>query len=242
MNPLQSLRHWVFGRRTTWSAIAPETGFYAIGDIHGCDGLLAQALQKVPGDLPIVCLGDYVDRGASSAQVLHRLMRRTDIHCLGGNHEEMLLNFLDSPLDFGVRWLRLGGSATLTSFGIPTVSKDVETVDLKATAQALRHAMGSEMIAWLRQRPLMFRSGNVVAVHAGMDPARSVEDQLRRDLIWGHPAFLKSPRTDGIWVVHGHFITEAPTARTGRVAIDTGAYSTGRLTVARITPGSVEFL
>jgi serine/threonine protein phosphatase 1 len=66
--------------------------------------------------------------------------------------------------------------------------------------------------------------------------------QAEEVLLWGHPGFRKEPRTDGQWVIHGHTIVDAPQVSGGRIAIDTGAYATARLTAAIVRGGDVTFL
>lgn len=225
----------------SFDPVAPESGFYALGDIHGRLDLLDRVLGGLPDDLPIVCVGDYIDRGDDGAGVLRRLQARPDIIALRGNHEDMLLSFLDAPQEKGARWIRNGGLQTLASFGVTGVSQGTAGVDLKIAADALRRAMGPELIDWLRLLPLMHQSGNVTVVHAGADPSLPLDQQDHRALTWGHRDFLTTPRRDGQWVLHGHTIVDQPSAAEGRIAIDTGAYATGRLTVARVTPGEVSF-
>lgn len=225
----------------TFPPIAPESGFHAVGDIHGRIDLLDQVLRDLPTDLPIICVGDYIDRGDHSAEVLRRLIARPDILCLRGNHEDMLLSFLDAPQDKGTRWIRYGGLQTLASFGVTGISQSTSGIDLKIAADALRRAMGPELIDWLRMLPLMHQTGNVTVVHAGADPSKPLDQQEHRTLTWGHADFLSKPRRDGQWVVHGHTIVDQANVTDGRIAVDTGAYATGKLSVARITPGEVEF-
>jgi serine/threonine protein phosphatase 1 len=102
--------------------------------------------------------------------------------------------------------------------------------------------MGDAMIDWLRARPLSWGSGNVWSVHAGADPGLPMTRQPDEVLIWGHPAFRSTPRTDGQWVIHGHTIVDAPCAHLGRIALDTGAYATGRLSAAAISADGVDFI
>lgn len=221
------------------SAICPEGSFYAIGDVHGRDDLLGRLLSSLDPALPVVCVGDYVDRGEESAAVLRRLSQ-SSYTCLMGNHEEMLLRFLDDAEAEGRRWLQNGGLQTLASYGISGVTPLSTPEALRTAAMDLKTAMGDDLIAWLRERPQWFRNGNVFVVHAGADPARPIAEQSR-SLTWGHPSFQTSPRRDGLWIVHGHTIVEAANAKSGRIAIDTGAYATGRLTAARIDVGAVTF-
>lgn len=225
----------------------PEAPFYAVGDIHGRVDLLETLLQRLDPAHPVVFVGDYVDRGENSADVLRRLFELSananrTVHCLMGNHEDMLLSFLDNPEKRGKAWLRNGGLQTLASFGVAKIAEATTGKVLENMGDALRNAMGPELIDWLRQRPLYWQSGNVAVVHAGADPEKPIKDQAARNLIWGHPAFRKTPRQDGVWVVHGHTIQEEPTVGNGTISIDTGAYATGCLTAVFVTSGSVEFV
>ena len=102
---------------------------YAIGDIHGYDDLFERMIERIHADSEslgerprIVLLGDYIDRGPSSRQVLDRVGHLLaagwcDVVALMGNHEEALLRFLDEP-EFGDAWRDWGGAATLDSYGV----------------------------------------------------------------------------------------------------------------------------
>lgn len=231
-------------------APAPDTPFVAIGDVHGRADLLRELDRIIeahhPG-WPVVTLGDYIDRGARSREVLELLMSASTgsdapAICLMGNHERMLLDFLDDPAPNAAQWLNNGGLQCLTSFSValpPHGAADPAT--LKALRDRLATAMGEDMIAWLRARPLSWRSGNVWAVHAGADPATAMSRQPPEVLLWGHPAFRHRPRRDGQWVVHGHRIVDAPGMCDGRIALDTGAYATGQLSAAAIAAEAITF-
>ena len=117
--------------------------------------------------------------------------------CLRGNHDQMLLDFLDDPKAAGPRWFRHGGLQTLGSYGLPGVAvtaPDQLWLDLR---DRLREAMGQETETWLRGLPLSWQSGNVFVCHAGADPGCPVANQTAHTLLWGHPAFETTPRTDG---------------------------------------------
>ena len=221
--------------------LAPVAPFYAIGDIHGRADLLYRLLDRLDPALPVLCVGDYVDRGEHSAEVLRFLRDTPAITCLKGNHEVMLLAFLDAP-ETGANWLRNGGLQTLASFAIAGLSESSKGAPLVQARTALRAAMGEELIDWLRNLPLCWQSGNVAVVHAGADPATPIATQREDFLLWGHPDFTRTPRADGVWVVHGHTIVDTPSASDGRIAIDTGAFATNRLTAARIAAGEVSFI
>ncbi|MEL7258111.1 MAG: metallophosphoesterase [Pseudomonadota bacterium] len=218
---------------------APDTPFIAIGDIHGRADLLTRLLPRLP-NFPIICVGDYVDRGDHSAEVLRLLLERPDIICLSGNHEDMMLNFIDAPEQEG-RWLLHGGMQTIASFGLGGISPSARGEELVRLRDLFVKTMGDEMLNWLRDLPTLWQSGNVAVLHAGADPSKPIADQKPQTLRWGHPAFLSTPRTDGMWVVHGHTVVDAAIAEGGRIAIDTGAYATDCLTAAIIEPGQVRF-
>lgn len=223
----------------------------AVGDLHGCPDLLCKLglmIEKQFFGCPIVFLGDYIDRGEDSRRVLELLMGSSPegpqpVTCLMGNHELMLLDFLDDPFRAGRMWLKNGGLQTLASFGVaPHLRGMDDRVGLEALRDRLVDAMGKKMIDWLRERPLTWSSGNVWAVHAGADPEQPVAEQNADTLLWGHPRFNKQARDDGRWVVRGHKVVDQPTVRDMRISVDTGAYATGVLSAAVISNGDVRFL
>lgn len=238
------LTSWIarlLGRFPAFPPVAPDAPFHLIGDIHGRSDLLQRALAGLKSDRPVVFVGDYIDRGEDSAGVLRLLIDRPNTHFLRGNHEEMLLNFLDDPIAQGARWLRYGGLQTLASYGVTGVTETSSGAELELVRDALLRAMGPEQIFWLRTLPLSHRSGNVAVTHAGADPRRGFDSQDPRALVWGHRDFGRVPRQDGVWIAHGHTIVDEPIATEGIISVDTGAYATGRLTIADIGEGSVEF-
>jgi serine/threonine protein phosphatase 1 len=244
----------------------PDRPLYLVGDIHGRADLLQRLFELIDADQadrgldhPLaVFLGDYVDRGADSRRVLQSLHAMAaalaadpaaegEMLCLMGNHERMLLDFLDAPIETGPRWLRNGGVQTLESFGLEGVDETAGPEVLEAARDALAEAMGmgdpSGLEAWLRGLPLIAQSGNIAMVHAGCDPSRTIDDQRPGTLLWGHPEFLIRPRRDGLWVAHGHTIVSRPAVVEGRIALDTGAWFSDRLTAAILVAGEpVRFL
>lgn len=236
------------GLRPLGAEMRPDVPFYAIGDVHGCFEQMQTALARIDADIVaqnietpfVVFLGDYVDRGPHSAQVLEFLLTLSRnepdaVICLKGNHEQMMLDFLDNPKRHGPRWLRFGGADTLTSYGI-TPPKDPSDLEaLYGACEELFDALPEGTIEWLRALPKQWSSGNMHCVHAAMDPARTPLDQDADTLLWGHERFLTQERNDHIWVIHGHTVVDQPTWEFGRVALDTGAYYTGRLTAAAFT-------
>ncbi|GAA6177804.1 metallophosphoesterase [Sulfitobacter pacificus] len=250
-----------FSRRTPaaaapfTAALAPSQPFYAIGDVHGCEALLTRLLEKIEAEItasgapapPIVFVGDYIDRGDHSAVVLrwlHALQQDPDLNivCLMGNHEDMMIKFLRNPEKHGSRWLRYGGLQAISSFGVRGLTERSTGADLRDARDELRDTMGDDLNTWLTTLPTRWQSGNVAVVHAGADPDIAIDAQETRVLKWGHSSFRHKPRQDGTWVVHGHTIVEQANATDGRIAIDTGAYATGRLTAAHVSKDGVRFI
>lgn len=234
------------GGNISWDSPQPDEAFYIAGDIHGEIHLLDRLLAKIGNDHGIVFVGDYVDRGRHSADVLRRLHElnadpASKITCLLGNHEAMMLGFLRDPV-MNSNWLRHGGRQTITSFGIPGIPARSDEQALIETRDKLAEAMGDDLIAWVGALPSVFQSGNVAVVHAGADPNLPMTDQKQDSLTWGHPHFREIPRRDGVWIAHGHTIIEEPIALSGIISVDTGAYATGRLTAAFVSADGVEFV
>jgi len=227
--------------------LAPDAALAVVGDIHGCARLLDDLLAQVEACVPerIVFVGDFIDRGEASAEVLARLFALsraagTRAVFLKGNHEEMMLRFLDDPEEHAARWLRYGGLQTLASYGIGGLGAVPDAARALKARDALARAIGPEVLSWLRNLPTRFQSGNVAVVHAGANPEKPIEAQSETALIWGHPAFRKTTRRDGIWIVHGHTIVDAVAPEAGRIGVDTGAYATGRLSAALIDRDRLE--
>ncbi len=234
---------------------APETTVLAVGDIHGCFKILREVFRAasqekivLPSEQPnIVFLGDYIDRGEQSDAVLialHALQKEfpDKIICLQGNHEQMMLGFLDAPEQWGGLWLSNGGLQTLSSFGVGRVSETSSGNALIAARNQLRQKLPCGVEDWLRNQPKYWQSGNLIFSHAGAHPNRPISDQDDAALVWGESEFLSRDRSDGIWIVHGHNAVTRAGAMNGRVAIDTGAYFSGILTIAVIKPsGEINF-
>lgn len=225
--------------------LAPAEPLAVIGDVHGCDALLARMLDRLARDHAahrVILVGDYIDRGEDSAAVLRRVQPRDDLICLLGNHEAMCLQFLEAPEEKGPRWLRNGGLQMLASLGVGGVGVASGPARLRAARDELALALGDGLIDWMRGLPRHWSSGNVGIVHAGADPDLPLAAQEDKVLIWGHPRFDSQPRRDGCWIVHGHTVMDAPRADGGRIAVDTGAYATGRLSAALIDRDQVQFV
>ncbi|MFQ5565184.1 MAG: metallophosphoesterase [Paracoccaceae bacterium] len=247
--------------RKRWTRAAPEPFpvpnhadgvIYAVGDVHGRHDLLARLLTRIFDDAAasditpkIVFLGDYIDRGEQVRETIELLIEMADrpkaeTVFLMGNHEHMLLRFLRDPAS-GSRWLRYGGLQTLMSYGVGgagSMRADGEALRIR---HALIAALGSHL-GFIEGLQLSHRAGNLFFAHAGADPSLPTDEQEVATLLWGCESFGTTDRDDGVWVVHGHFVVAEPAARRGRIAVDTGAYFSDRLTAARIAGGEVVFL
>ncbi|MCL5777833.1 metallophosphoesterase [Limibaculum sp. FT325] len=228
---------------------------YAIGDVHGAAELLERMVARILAECradgqraTLVMMGDYIDRGDSSRAALDLVASldeaaELDPILLRGNHEAMLLDFIEGRAS-ATRWLQFGGLQTLLSYGVGGLGAigagrgDAAERDLRA---ALTEAMGPHL-GLLRGLASSHQSGNVLFAHAGAHPDLPFELQPERALIWGAPDFLDRPRADGRWVVHGHYVVDAPQAADSRIAIDTGAYFSQRLTAVRLDGGRLDFL
>ena len=213
---------------------------YAVGDIHGRLDLLDAALARIEADIDardpaqniLVFLGDLIDRGPSSAQVVERLRtyRRPAVRTvfLSGNHEEVLLRLLRGESRFLRDWLSFGGAECARSYGIsPSALKRMEP---GAAVAALRKAIPAADQAFFQGLVDTFRIGSYLFVHAGVRPGVPLADQTQADLRWIRRPFLDNDDDHGFIVVHGHTIAEQVDVRANRIGLDTGAYRTGVLT------------
>lgn len=226
---------------------------YAIGDIHGRDDLLEELLAKIGRDAmdsgpdrpTLVFLGDYVDRGVHSREVIERLIsipkREFDTYYLRGNHESALLTFLDRP-ETGSTWLTLGGRETMFSYGVRAPGPNGSETEFCRAAAALRAAIPPEHLEFLQRLDLYVRLGDYLFVHAGLRPGRALAKQAQEDILEIRTPFLKSRSRWPFVIVHGHSPVSQATRFAGRIALDTGAFATGRLSAVRLDGAAVDFL
>lgn len=230
-----------------------DTRIYAIGDIHGRDDLLANLLGKIEADakdfngtVKLVFIGDYIDRGNSSKQVVERLRHglpsRFETVFLRGNHEQALMDFMADPIA-AAAWLSWGGDTTLESYGVP----------LRDTTGRLRgpHLLATELREILDETGhagfylgtrLWHVEGGYLFVHAGVRPHLALEYQIPSDIMMIRDDFLKRDHGLPYRVVFGHTIMEQPLVLPDRIGIDTGAYASGKLTTVVLEKKPNRFL
>jgi serine/threonine protein phosphatase 1 len=226
------------------AVLEPDSPLFIVGDIHGRIDLLDKILTNVPNGAQLVFVGDLIDRGEDSANVLIRIRDLCDqgAICLMGNHEQMMLDFIEQPTKYGPRWLRNGGLQTLQSYDVRGITERAGKDALLSARDTLELKLPDGMTQWIKRLPLQWSSGNIHVVHASADPALNMDAQIPQVLQWGIPSFWSQPRSDGQWVVHGHTIVDEGMIENGRISIDTGAYATGVLTGIHITQGNAAFM
>lgn len=214
---------------------------YCIGDIHGRCDLLQQLHRLIVNDatnyqdnIIVVYLGDYVDRGPHSKEVIDYLLTNPlpnfkNVFLLG-NHEQVLLEFLlDSNMDKAVGWLSFGGLSTLVSYGVKIMGIPHlgQLPDLKLEFQ---DKIPKTHVDFFQRLLPYYEKDDYFFVHAGIRPRLKLQHQILDDMLWIRDKFLDSQRFHGKIIVHGHSVTEAPVVRPNRIGIDTGAYNSGILT------------
>ena len=225
---------------------------YAIGDIHGRDDLVRRLHRRIGEDAAqaanrgngtnggnlsnvVVYLGDYVDRGPGSRDVVDLLLEAPlegfeAVH-LKGNHEEFLLRFREGG-SLGEAWLMNGGLDTLRSYGVEFLDLDrgFADDDLAEARRRLRHALPPGHLDFFHNLASWHVEGDYLFVHAGLRPGVPLDQQKDQDLFWIRHEFLDSAADFGKIVVHGHTISPEVDMAPNRIGIDTGAYFSGRLT------------
>src|SRR5438876_7196285 len=212
---------------------------YCVGDIHGRDDLLRQMAERVEADLEpssfdqavTVFVGDYVDRGLGSMQVVEQVARGewpTPIIALAGNHEDLLMAFLEDERVIEV-WRSLGGLETLHSYGV-SVGLGSAGRDFRAVQAAFAARLPERHRKFLEGLKISTAIGDYFFCHAGVRPGVPLDRQNRNDLLTIRDTFLSSEVEHGKLVVHGHTPSLVPEIRSNRIGIDTAGYATGRLT------------
>ncbi|MDH3378213.1 MAG: metallophosphoesterase [Gammaproteobacteria bacterium] len=201
---------------------------FAIGDVHGSAKELGRLLSQLPlqRDSTIVFLGDYVDRGPDSRAVIDTILElreRYDVVTLLGNHEQMLLDFLDAPQSSGAgTFIYNGGSSTLAAY----------------SSDRGDYSIPPNHMDFLRELDLYYQTDENFFVHAGvpdtplheLDP---VDD--RRTMLWIRDRFLKSTYSWSKTIVHGHSWIHDVEIKSNRINLDTGCAYGGRLTAMQMS-------
>lgn len=244
------IRRFLKRRQAKHAPRLPEgTRIYAIGDVHGRADLLDKVLSRIDAHVathPIarpvhLFVGDYIDRGPASREVLDLLINCSqgrEMVFLRGNHDVFIGDFLKNPAVLR-DWSRIGGLETLMSYGLrPPLNADAATQT--ELAKALERALPQPHRAFLNGLISSFTCGGYFFAHAGVRPGVPLKKQREEDLLWIRDEFLLHEEDFGKIIVHGHTPVRELDIRPNRINIDTGAYVTGRLTCVILEGEKVE--
>lgn len=233
----------------------PGAVVYAVGDIHGRADLLRELHEAIEIDAAeraarrpvLVYLGDYVSRAQQGRLVIDMLLGAGppgfERVRLMGNHEDLVLRFLDGDLSAGMQWLEHGGDALLQEYGIDACAAGLDNPSVLAPLRDLFQALiPRKHHAFFRSLPTRHQEGDYGFVHAGVVPGVPFARQAAQDVISVRTPFLESTVDHGLVIVHGHSITQAPEMRPNRIGIDTGAYRSGVLTCLVLEGSERRFL
>lgn len=232
--------NWSRSQKQAGSAqTPPDMRIYAVGDIHGRDDLLAELHEMIVADADrfegeklIVYLGDYIDRGPASMQVIERLLDHPPLDFesvfLLGNHEQALLDFLVDAKAMAA-WMNWGGKETLSSYGI-TLPPTIYLEHMELLAGQLKEKLPDRHIQFYQSLQSSYALGNYYFVHAGIRPGIPLQKQELGDQLWIREEFTRSQQQHEAIIVHGHSITTNAELLANRIGIDTGAFHTGVLT------------
>jgi len=236
----------LLGRSKRSDSQAPEgMRIYAVGDIHGRADLLNDLLNLIADDMSdaddlvvrLVFLGDYVDRGLYSREVIDRLVElkasTSGLHFLKGNHEQAMIQFLEDP-GVGHVWLEYGGLETLHSYGVHCVKSSADTGAFEQARSELASNLPEAHLEFLRELDICVEYGDYFFVHAGVRPGVPLQDQQEEDMLWIRDEFLRADARPEKVIVYGHTPSENPVDKSWRIGVDTGAYMTGRLTAVAL--------
>jgi serine/threonine protein phosphatase 1 len=210
----------------------------AIGDIHGMAkpfALLLSHLERrfAGSDIRFILLGDLIDRGAESRQVVAMAIKLFERHprsqLILGNHDAYFLEMLDgtiSKFDLN-QWVHLGGLEAIQSY-LFEPPHDIDTIRSEILERAPRHH------AFFQEAVSMVVTARHCFVHAGIDPAVPLAEQDAKTVRWIRKGFLDWVGPLERTVVHGHSITSTflPEVHSNRIALDTGSYKSGRVAAA----------
>ena len=188
---------------------------FAIGDIHGSYDRLKKLMDKIPIDFSrdtLVFIGDYIDRGPHSVEVVDYLMqlknRVPGVIFLKGNHEDMLDKFINGDDRF--TYLLNGGQQTLDSYLTKPVQSDF-------------YPIPPDHMDFFKSLRLFYETEEFIFVHAGLRPRVPLESQNTEDLLWIRDKFVSSKYDFGKRVIFGHTPLKKPLVEPNKIGIDTGA-------------------
>lgn len=212
------------------------TKTYAFPDLHGRFDHLLGAIKAVKDDGltdddTLVFLGDYIDRGPQSAEIVASLRGlmgdRPNVICLSGNHEYMMVWGLQHGDEQLQGWAVNGGVMTIASYTDGLGDLDQQTM--------------ADDCVWFLALPTTHEDAHRVYVHAKVDPSLPLDEQQLKTVHWERYKREDGTGYNGKHVVHGHEADQRGPITVGdRTCLDTGAIWTGRYVVGVFdddTPG-----
>jgi serine/threonine protein phosphatase 1 len=203
---------------------------FAIGDIHGCISKLNNLMKKLnikAKEDTLVFIGDYIDRGPDSKEVINSILeiRQVIDHviCLKGNHEQMFLNYHRERLDEEL-FMQNGGMSTLISYGFMRAGRE-ENINVP-----------ENHIKFFSTLLPYYETDHYIFVHGGLRPGIPLKQQHMDDLLWIRNEFINSSYNFGKTVVFGHtsLSLTKPLIDKNKIGIDTGAVYGGKLTCVEL--------
>lgn len=214
------------GNRTAELRKAQMKRIFAIGDIHGCYDKLSGLMQLIPfdpSDDTLVFIGDYIDRGAGSFEVVEYLVelktRLPGTVFLKGNHEEMLADYLSG--NDRMTYLYNGGQQTLDSY-------------LQKSGALTPSPIPPRHMQFFDSLVLNHQTEDFFFVHAGLRQGVPLDQQKPQDMLWIREKFVHSGHDFGKRVVFGHTPFEQPLVEPNKIGIDTGAVYGNKLTCVQL--------
>ena len=218
---------------------------FAIGDIHGCLSQLTSLHKNIlnydkfdPKNDLLIYLGDYIDRGKNSKEVIDQIIKLKNnkiktINLLG-NHDEFMIDFLFNKNNNIKNWLNFGADSTFRSYGIEIVEfiKDgFEDNVINKLRDLVFNKIEESHLNFFQNLETSFSTEKYLFVHAGIDPQKKLVDQTKKDYLWSRSDdfFDKDFKAEKI-VVHGHTPVENIINDLYRINIDSGCYFSGKLT------------
>lgn len=199
---------------------------FAIGDIHGCVDKLKALMEKIPVDCvndTLIFIGDYIDRGPGSFDVVDYLVelkkRHPDIVFLKGNHEDMLQKYLEGT--DRLTYLFNGGQRTLDSY-------------LNRQNKSEFSPIPSNHLDFYKSLVLHYQTEDYLFVHAGLRENVPLDKQNPEELLWIREDFIYSKFDFGKRVVFGHTPFAEPLLLPNKIGIDTGAVYGNQLTCVQL--------
>jgi serine/threonine protein phosphatase 1 len=199
---------------------------FVVGDIHGCFDKLCALMDKIPINFTqdqLIFIGDYIDRGSSSLEVVDYLIdlkkRWPATIFLKGNHEDMLEKYLDGSDRF--TYLLNGGQRTLDAY-------------LNRPNNPGEYPVPPAHLEFFKSLHRYYQTDDYIFVHAGLRKKVTLESQKTIDLFWIRDEFIYSEFDFGKRVIFGHTPFKEPLVHTNKIGIDTGAVYGNRLTCVQL--------